>query len=129
MRTIILLILVIVCALACKKSEPVQPGLFGKWEIRNRSGSIAGFDSTYKAGNGTIMQFNSDSTYKYYIKNKLTTSGTFRIRPFGALGEVTHIYFNGDTSAGQPFSINGIEMNIGTSYDDGVVAHYVKVAN
>ena len=128
MRTTILLIFVIACALACKKSEPVQPGLFGKWEIRNRSGSIAGFDSTYKAGNGTIMQFNSDSTYKYYIKNKLTLSGTFHIRPFGALGEVTHIYFNGDT-IGQPFSINGIEMNIGTSDDDGVVAHYVKVAN
>jgi len=129
MRTILLLTLVTSGVIACKKSEPVSPGLFGKWEIRNRNGSIAGFDSTYKAGNGTILQFNSDSTYKYYIKHKLNSSGSFRIRPFGSPGQVTHIYFNNDTIMGQPFSMSGTKMNIGTSYDDGVAAEYEKIAN
>jgi len=73
MRAILLLFLVAVCALACKKSEPVKPGLFGKWEIHRRYGSLLGFDSIYKAGNGNIYQFNSDSTYKYYVKYKLAS--------------------------------------------------------
>jgi hypothetical protein len=128
MRTILLLTLLAICALACKKSEPVQPGLFGKWEIHRRYGSLLGFDSIYKAGNGTIMQFNSDSTYKYYIKNKLSSSGTFHVRTNPGIAISLSIYFDNNTN-GEPFSYGGTTMTIGTAADDGVAADYIKIAN
>ncbi|HTK19508.1 MAG TPA: hypothetical protein VL442_08350 [Mucilaginibacter sp.] len=129
MRTILLLTLLVICALACKKSEPIQPGLFGKWEIHRRYGSIAGFDSTYKAGNGTVMQFNSDSTYKYYVKNKLSSTGTFHVQTIiGIASSSSTIYFNNNTS-GEPLSYSGNKMTIGADYDDDVAADYIKIAN
>ena len=129
MRTILLLTLLAICALACKKSEPVRPGLFGKWEIHRRYGSIAGFDSTYKVGNGTIMQFNSDSTYKYYVKNKLSSTGTFHVEiNIGIALSSSTIYFDKNTS-GEPLSYSGNTMTMGADYDDGVAAEYLKIAN
>ena len=134
MRTYLLLTLIVVGALACKKTEPVRPGLFGKWEIHRRYGSLLGFDSTYKAGNGTIYQFNSDSTYKYYIKNKLASTGAFHIRALNVpdvlgIAPSFKIYFDSDTTYGEPFSYSGTAMTIGTAANDGIASDYVKIGN
>ncbi|MDO3625563.1 hypothetical protein [Mucilaginibacter sp. BT774] len=130
MRTYLLLTLIVVGALACKKTEPVRPGLFGKWEIHRRYGSLLGFDSTYTAGNGTIYQFNSDSTYKYYIKYKLASTGTFHVRPLNAPGInlSLKLYFDNDTY-GELFSYSGTTMTIGTAAGDGIASDYIKVGN
>jgi len=128
MRKTLLLIFLSVGAFACKKSEPVSPGLFGKWEIRSRYGSISGFDSTYKAGNGTILQFNSDSTYNYYTKRKLSSNGIFHIKTLPGINAALNIYFD-NAEYGQPFSYNGTKMTIGADFDDGVAAEYEKIAN
>jgi hypothetical protein len=127
-----LLVIVAICfsILACKKNESISPGLFGKWELRSVHGSLNGSDSTYKAGNGTIYQFNSDSTYKYYVKNKLTARGTFRIiyyyPPSGNSFE--EILFDNNTS-GELFSLNGTKLSIDTRVTDGIDFGYEKIPN
>ncbi len=129
MRTFILIIAAACCMLACKKSETVSPGLFGKWELRRSVGSIAGYDSTYKAGNGTIMQFKSDSTFAYYIKGKLTSQGTFHIKTFiPPSGPYQEIVYNNNTS-GPPFNMQGTQLTIGEDFDDGVASSYQKIQN
>src|SRR3569833_4648776 len=78
MKRFVLIFLIAVVVSACKKTN-VTPGLYGKWELRHRMGSIAGFDSTYAAGNGRILQYKPDSTYLQYNKGQLVTQGKFHI--------------------------------------------------
>ena len=54
----------VVAISSCEKGGTVAPGFFGKYELRRQYGGLYYRDSTYKAGNGTVYQFNSDSTYK-----------------------------------------------------------------
>jgi len=130
MKPTLLFIVILFSLISCKKSEPVSPGLFGKWELRRKYGGFAGMDSIYKAGNGYIIQFNRDSTYASYVKSKLIYSGNFHIRiiyiPDG--NGVSEIYFN-DTDYGSRFTINGTKMTIGEDFDDGIAADYEKIAN
>lgn len=131
MRAILLLTLVSICSLACKKSDPiVTPGLFGTWELRRHYGSLLGFDSTFKAGNGTVYQFKSDSTYKLYIKYKLVSQGPFHITASDiGINVSTRIYFGNDSGFSEPFYYNGTQMTIGTAADDGIASDYVKIGN
>jgi len=131
MKKIFLLALIVICYLpACKKSEPVSPGLFGKWELRRRYGGLAGMDSIYKAGNGYIIQFNSDSTYSRYVKRKLANTGTFHINTSTnpQANSVDEIYFD-NAPYGDPFMLNGTKMTIGTVIADGIAADYEKIRN
>jgi hypothetical protein len=129
MKQVLLVIVVAIALTACKKTV-IQPGLFGKWELRNEVGGIAGIDSNYSAGNGTALQFSSDSTYKHYIKGKLNDQGTFHISssnsPSG--NSVVQIFFNGNTS-GQLFVFSGIQLTIGEDFDDGIAATYQKISD
>ena len=80
MKPVLLLLLAACVLTACKKTV-VNPGLFGKWEIRRASGGDFAYqDSVYKPGNGNIYQFSSDSTYKAYINHNLSSQGGFHIR-------------------------------------------------
>ena len=129
MKTFLLIIAAACCMLACKKSEPVSPGLFGKWELRSMVGGFAGFDSTYKAGNGRIYQFNSDSTYKQFDKSKLIAQGTFHIKTFyPPSGPYEEIMFN-DNSNGEIFSMQGTQLTIGEDYDDSIATTFAKIQN
>jgi hypothetical protein len=124
-----LLFVMVVCGLAACKKTVVTPGLFGKWELRNEVGGIAGIDSNYKAGNGTVMQFNSDSTYQHYIKGKLYNQGTFHIETvYPPSSPYDEIFYNGNTS-GQYLKLSGTQLVIGEDYDDGIAATYQKIAN
>lgn len=109
--------------------SPVTPGLFGKWEMRLKMGSIAGFDSTFKAGNGRILQFKSDSTYAQYSKNRLVNQGTFHIRPsdFPSPGSKS-ISFDGSDYA-DVFILKGDSLQIGMDFDDGIETRYVKISD
>jgi len=125
------LILVVSCLmLACKKSEPVSPGLFGKWELRRQYGGFAGFDSTYKAGNGRIYQFNSDSTYQQFNKSSIVATGVFHIQQeqYAPGTTITVIVFV-NRADGERFSFSGTKLTIGADIDDGIASDYEKIQN
>jgi hypothetical protein len=129
MKKGILLIIIAICCLAACKKTSVSPGLFGKWELRNEAGGIAGIDSAYKAGNGTVLQLNSDSTYQHYIKGKLYNQGTFHVEMvYPPSGPYDEIFYDGNTS-GQYLKLNGTQLVIGTDYDDGMAATYQKISD
>lgn len=132
MRKILLLTFIVVCALACKKGTPVTPGLFGKWELRRSYGGFLGSDSVYKAGNGNILQFNSDSTYKRYEAKKLTSTGVFHIKHYNnpagnSISE--YMMFFDNTTYGDAFYFKGTTITIGTTVTDGVASDYQKISN
>lgn len=130
MKKYFLLIVIIVAISGCKKNDVIiTPGLFGKWEMRLKMGSIAGFDSTFKAGNGRILQFKSDSTYAQYSKNRLVNQGTFHIRPsdFPSPGSKS-ISFDGSDYA-DVFILKGDSLQIGMDFDDGIETRYVKISD
>lgn len=128
MKRVLLVIVVAFTLAACKKTV-ITPGLFGKWELRNEAGGIAGIDSTYKAGNGTAIQFNSDSTYQHYIKGKLYNQGTFHIETvYPPTGPYEEIFYDGNTS-GQYLKLSGTQLVIGQDFADGMTATYQKIAN
>ncbi|WP_426670518.1 hypothetical protein ACPPVU_04575 [Mucilaginibacter sp. McL0603] len=129
MRALILVIVATCCLIACKKSEPISPGIFGKWELRTMVGGIAGFDSTYKAGNGTILQFNHDSTYLHYIRGKLNNQGVFHIKTYyPPSGPYEEILFDNNTS-GEFFKQQGTQLTIGQDFADGITMSYAKIQN
>ncbi|HVW13633.1 MAG TPA: hypothetical protein VHB54_07430 [Mucilaginibacter sp.] len=128
-RYVFLLAAMVIAVSACRKDHNVSPGLFGKWELRRVYGGFAYFDSTYKAGNGNIYQFGSDSTYKLFIKNKLNAQGMFNVVKLIYGGSVSSgIVFN-YTENPEPFVFTGTKITIGTSNDDGIASEYQKISN
>jgi hypothetical protein len=131
MRSVVLIIIVVaVCGLGCKKGSSVSPTLFGKWELRHSYGGLAGFDSVYKAGNGNIFQFKSDSTYKRFEANKLVSTGVFHIKHYNnptenAISEYA-IFFDND-QYGDPFSMKGTTITIGSIIADGIATDFQKI--
>ena len=133
MRSVVLMIIaIVICAWGCKKGNSVSPTLFGKWELRHSYGGLAGFDSVYKAGNGNILQFNSDSTYKRYEAKKLVSSGVFHIKRYNNPTQNTiseYMIFFGNTTYGDAFYMKGTTITIGTTVADGIASDYQKISN
>ena len=132
MRQVVLFILLALCVMACQKDKPITPGIFGKWELRRVYGGLLGFDSTYKAGNGTIYQFNSDSTYKHFTNKKQDAQGIFHIQinnnpTANSISTYTILFDN--TTYGEPLTINGTSITIGTTVTDGIAMDYQKIGN
>jgi len=134
MRSVVLiLIVVVICGLSCKKGSSVSSStLFGKWELRHSYGGLAGFDSVYKAGNGNILQFNGDSTYKRFEANKLVAQGDFHIKHYNHPSENPiseyEIFFD-NTTYGDAFNMKGTTITIGTTVTDGIASDYLKISN
>jgi hypothetical protein len=115
---------------SCKKSANTpSPGLFGKWELRHRMGSILGFDSTFKAGNGQVLQFRSDSSYLQYNKGRLLTQGKFHIGTIDYPQNNTPAIFFDNSNYSSVLILNGDKLQIGADYDDGVEADYQKISD
>jgi hypothetical protein len=131
-RTFLLIIVSAWCLVACKKSSNISPGLFGKWELRSYHGGYPGVDSTFAAGNGTFYQFNSDSTYKYFIKGKLSSQGTYHYKKNGykdsGMASYDELLFN-NFANGEMVVLNGTELTMGNTWSDGLAYDYQKVAN
>ena len=131
-KAFLLVFIAACCLLACKKGAIVSPGLFGKWELRHSYGGLAGYDSVYKAGNGNIYQFNSDSTYKHFTKNKLDGQGNFHIKNYNnpsANYISRYMIFFGDDTNGDAFSMRNDTITIGTTVTDGIASDYKKISN
>ena len=129
MRLILSLIIAAFCMCSCKKSGPVTPGLFGKWELRNVYGGLSYRDSVYKPGNGNIFQLYSDSTYKHFSKNKMDQQGSFHILKsiFPSGSSVDEIIFENYLS--DQIVVTGTKMTIGTTASDGIAQDYQKIGN
>jgi hypothetical protein len=129
MKKILLLIVITSGLAACKKGQVEQPsGLTGKWELRETLGGFK--DSTYAAGNGTILQFNSNNTYKHFTKGIQDDQGTYQYKKAG-------ITFSGykydelilNYTYGQPVTLNGNKLSIGTAVADGPQSNFIKVSD
>jgi len=132
MKAFLLIIAVGVCFLSCKKGEPVSPGLFGKWELRRMYGGLWWRDSTYKPGNGTVYQFNSDSTFKHFVKGELTETGVFHIKKDvydgGGGTKYDALIFNSATF-GEMVILAGTKLTIGNTWTDNIANDYVKISD
>ncbi|HTE01949.1 MAG TPA: hypothetical protein VK668_21820 [Mucilaginibacter sp.] len=132
MKAFLLVVIVGVCLLSCKKGELVSPGLFGKWELRRMYGGLYWRDSSYQQGNGTIYQFNTDSTYKFFVKGKLNAQGIFHYRKNGydpgGPTKYDAILFD-NTVYGEMIVVNGNKLTIGNTWTDNIAYDYVKVSN
>lgn len=133
MRAIILIIIAVaIFGLSCKKGSSVSPTLFGKWELRHSYGGLAGFDSVYKAGNGNILQFSSDSTYKRFEANKLAATGVFHIKRYNNPTEnpiSTYMIFFDNATYGDAFDMKGTTFTIGTTVTDGIASDFQKISD
>jgi len=133
MKTFTLVAMMALCMLACTKPQPLSPYLFGKWEVRKTYGGfIIPPDSTYKPGNGNVIQFNADSTYNHYTLAGLVSKGTFHIRT-GAFknGATTYdeIYFDSDTSARSLIILSGDMLTLKPMIPDISTTDYQKIGN
>jgi hypothetical protein len=129
MRLVLSLIIIAFCLCSCKKSAPVFPGLFGKWELRNVSGGLSYRDSIYKPGNGNIFQLYSDSTYKHFSKNKLDQQSSFHIKKsiFPSGVSVDEVMF--ENYLDEQMVVTGTKMTLGTTAADGIAQDYQKISN
>jgi len=115
-------------SVACKKNQVAPASITGKWELREALGGFK--DSVYAAGNGTIYQFNSNNTYKHFTQGILDDQGTYQYKKDG-------ITFSGtqydelilNYTAGQPATLNGNRLSIGTAVADGPQSNFVKISD
>ena len=126
MKKALLLIFAAATLFACKKEHIVSKGYTGTFELRARYGGLAGISEKYDPGNGNIVQFNTDSTFKSYTGGKLTNQGAFSIRK-GPQTTTDRIYFNDDPQYGQDIVLNKDTLTIGTSVTDNIAVVYVRV--
>jgi hypothetical protein len=79
--SLIFILSVLLFGVGCNTGDNiVKPSyaIEGKWELRNLSGSIAGFDSSFAPGNGRILVFLGNN-YEQYAGGALIHSGNYQI--------------------------------------------------
>lgn len=130
----ILVIVVTVCSLiACKKSGTSPSiNITGKWELhKTYGGFIQPPDSVYQAGNGNILQFNSDGTYERYANGAVTLQGTYRVQLNGyksGPNVYDELFFDNDSS-GSIIVVNGSILTIQSLIPDVGSSDYDKITN
>jgi len=128
--SLLLLLVVTACFTTCKKENNASSSpLFCKWEVRRvNSGSFARFDSTYKAGNGNIYKFNSDSTFTQYAAGKVILTGSFHIRiDSGSTQNFEGFFRLNNDVYGNYISLYNNILIIGTTAADGNATIYNKI--
>jgi len=125
---VFLLVMVATCLLLGCKKEHVSAGLFGKWELRKVYGGIAGFDSTYNAGNGRILQLGSDSTYTQFQGGKMSRQGTYQVTKQANVNGDGDSYISFDhNDYSQPLKLAGTTLTIGVDVTDQIASQYQKL--
>ncbi len=134
-RVLTLIIISAFYLISCKKNnDTISSNLFGKWELQRRYGGfIWPQDSTYKPGNGNILQFNSDSTYKQYVNGQFNNSGTYHVlkgnknlmNPAG----YDRLYFDHDTAFASLIHISDNILTIQPLIPDVSTTQYRKPPN
>ncbi|HEY8929222.1 MAG TPA: hypothetical protein VIM55_08535 [Mucilaginibacter sp.] len=134
MRFFFLIICISAIVAGCTKSG-VKPGttLTGTWELRHYSGTIAGVNTDLPKGNGTLIQFAGDSTFKHFTASKQDDQGTYRVVKDGVTYDnkkYDAIYFNSNADAAF-LAMHADSLIIGNTntYADGAVSTYIRKAN
>lgn len=133
----IYLSLVVVAALAttsCEKNTDMCCAFpnTGKYELRTRTGGIAGETKTYSPGNGNAYLFETGSDYKLYTDGQLSKSGSYKITQDSSVvlhQPASRIIFDSQVNAMRTlikFSSN--KMTIQEDVYDGRTYEYEKVA-
>ncbi|HVW13632.1 MAG TPA: hypothetical protein VHB54_07425 [Mucilaginibacter sp.] len=123
MKKILLFILGAAAFTACKKDK-VTPAanVTGKWELhKTYGGFIQPPDSVYQQGNGNILLFNSDGTYKRYTNGTLSAQGVYSIRE-------NNLVFDNDTP-GSTITINNSVLTLQPRIPDIATSQYVRISN
>ncbi|HVV55625.1 MAG TPA: hypothetical protein VHC47_09885 [Mucilaginibacter sp.] len=130
-----LILIIAVCSLAaCKKDgSPVSANIIGKWELHERrGGNIIPQDTIYQAGNGNILQFYADSTYKQYTNGTLSAQGVFHIIINGyrsGTDVYDELYFDNDVYFDYLISISGNSLILKPLMPDIGTTAYVRITN
>jgi hypothetical protein len=126
MRKYLFVLFALAIFASCKKHGVSPINIIGKWELAKRyGGNINPPDTTYKAGNGNILQFNSDGSYKQITGGTLTASGAFQIN-----GD--HLFFDPNLHNGHFYdviSISGNMLTIQPTMPDIGTTVYDKISN
>ena len=126
---------VVISLADCKKSGvALSSGLIGKWELHERyGGNIYPPDTLYKPGNGNMLQFNADSTYKSYANGMLIHSGIFHTRNHFSYSATAirqdELYFDNDTSFRYVIQINANILLMKPIMPDIATTDYEKISN
>jgi len=82
MKNLLITVCICIIIFACNKtnsSNPISVSLLtGKWELREVIGGLAG-DLKYSSGNGNIIQFNSDNTFRLITPSANNVTGKFEL--------------------------------------------------
>jgi hypothetical protein len=128
MKKYLLIGIALIAIIACKKSNgSLSANLIGKWELSRRyGGNILPADTTYKPGNGNILQFNADGSYKQYANGGVIANGTFRV-------DKNDLYLNNNNYTGQSYysviSISGGTLTVQPMMPDVGTTQYDKLSN
>ncbi len=128
MKALLLMAFLAIAAEGCKKESTLGVNITGTWELRMTSGTIAGVTKTYPPGNGSLVQFNNDNTYKLFTNNQQTTQGTYKIIKDGATigGQVYDGLLYDDRNPADFMILKSDSLTIGNTYPDGVTSSYVR---
>lgn len=129
MKVFLSMIIVVIFSVGCKKSDSALPNITGKWELRKSSGGFANIDLNFTEGNGNAYQFNSDRTYRHFLKDTIDARGTYTIKPnqstiFGTAANI--VYFDND-QAGLVVELKNDSLALGNNYADGITNIYVRI--
>lgn len=138
--TPLLLLLLTVCFVSCKKDKNTPPSsapLMGTWELRRGPAGI-GSSREYLPGNGQTIKFSSGDKYVQHWSSQSADSGTFRLTSEVAKynnKRVNMIRF-GDSPTRDVFNIVNDTLSLSTyPYDDkgnmimdGGTVDYIRIS-
>jgi len=128
MKSTLLLLLLAFTMSGCKKDNTHPNTINGTWELRAWSGTIAGISKTYPPGNGSLIQFNADNTYKFFANFQESNHGIYKIVKNGInMGSRIYDALYYDNSASADFVVLNVDsLTIGNTYPDGVTSLYLR---
>lgn len=77
MKKILFFICLMAVITGCKENYTPNNSLTGSWELVRQIGMD--YNLTFAAGQGNILQFNTNNTYKVFAKSLVINEGSYRL--------------------------------------------------
>lgn len=132
MKRYLLLSLLFVAFVGCKKNSKRPPSVEGTWELRQHIGMHPTI--VYSPGNDTILKF-TGTNYERYIGSQRTENGTYRVMKDMLQGyegyiEGNRIIFNNIVNDSRTFyriDSNRLSISYGIDMQDGATLVYERI--